>query len=234
MTVGLENPPPIGLRRFVGLQLLRGEGLHPESGKVFSVTYQQYLEDPALHLKHSAVLLGPPGLGKTPLARSSCVYFAKAYQKLHYDTEADKAYYLMGNTVDMLKEFNQGQVWKSYVPLLLDEFDGTDTRQQGILGENSMKVLTDVSSGGSMRCRYHDVVIPPMCPRVFTSNSLTPERWLSHLDIDEAHGKAIRKRVLFFVVGGNVMPMDLRGAAATSSIEVTQAMRAALQSAMDD
>jgi hypothetical protein len=234
MTVGLENPAPIGLRRFVGLQLLRGEGLDPESGRSFSVNYQQYLEDPALHLKHSAVLLGPAGFGKTPLAKSTCVYFAKAYQKLHYGTEADRAYYLMGNTVDMLKEFNQGQVWKSYVPLLLDEFDGTDTRQQGILGENSMKILTDVASGGSMRCRYHDVVIPSMCPRVFTSNSLTPERWLSHLDVDEAHGKAIRKRVLFFAVGGNVMPLDLRGRVSNTGIEVTAAMRTALAEAMED
>jgi hypothetical protein len=140
----------------------------------------------------------------------------------------------MGNTVDMLKEFNQGQVWKQWVPLLLDEFEGSDTRQQGILGENSMKVLTDVMNGGSMRCRYHDVVIPPMCPRLFTSNMPSAERWMNHLDIEEMHSRAIRKRVLFFVLRSSVMPLELRTAAASSGIEVTAAMRAALAAVMED
>jgi hypothetical protein len=195
----------------------------------------QFLQEPTLHLRYSAVLLGAPGLGKTPLARATCCALAKAYQGLHYQTEPEKCYYLLGNTADMLKEFNQGQVWKSYVPLLLDEFEGTDIRQQGILGENSMKVLTDVMNGGSMRCRYHDVAIPPMCARLFTSNMPSAERWMAHLDVDESHGRAIRKRCLFFVIRASVMPMDLRNsAAAASGIEVTAAMRAALEAVMED
>jgi hypothetical protein len=213
---------------------LVGEGLNPESGEVIRVSYRQYLQEPELHLKYSAVLLGAPGLGKTPLAKATCCALAKAYQGLHYGTEADKAYYLMGNTVDMLKEFNQGGVWKAWVPLLLDEFESTDIRQQGLLGENSMKVLTDPCSGGSVRARYHDIVIPPMCARVFTSNMPSAERWMAHMDIDESHGRAIRKRCLFFVIRRSVMPLDLRGSAASSGIEVTAAMRQALASAMED
>jgi hypothetical protein len=232
--VGGENPAAIGLRRFVGLELLRGTGLDPESGNGFAVSYKQYLEDPALHLKHAAVLLGPAGMGKTPLARSTCCYFAKAYQGLHYGVEASEAYYLMGNTVDMLKEFNQGGVWRAWTPLFLDEFEGADIRQQGLLGENSMKVLVDPGSGGSIRARYHDIVVPPNCPRVFASNLLEPEDWMAHLDIHETHGRAIRKRVLFFKVVRSVMPMELRAAAASSGIEVTAAMRQALANAMDE
>jgi hypothetical protein len=235
MTIGLENPAPISLRSFVGLDGLIGEGLDPESGAAIRVSYMQFLKDPTLHLRYSAVLLGAPGLGKTPLAKATCCALAKAYQGVHYQTAPEKCYYLMGNTVDMLKEFNQGQVWKQWVPLLLDEFEGTDTRQQGILGENSMKVLTDVTNGGSMRCRYHDVSIPPMCARLFTSNMPSSAGWMAHMDIDEMHGRAIRKRCLFFVVRASVMPMELRNSAAASSgIEVTSAMRAAIESALDD
>jgi hypothetical protein len=180
------------------------------------------------------VLRSLAGLGKTPLAKSTCCALAKAYQGHHYKTEPEKCYYLMGNTVDCLKEYNQGGVWKSWVPLLLDEFESTDIRQQGLLGENSMKMLTDPCSGGSVRARYHDIVVPPMCPRLFTSNMPSAERWLSHMDVDEMHSRAIRKRCLFFVMRANVMPMELRGPAATSGIEVTSAMRQGLAAVLED
>jgi hypothetical protein len=54
------------------------------------------------------------------------------------------------------------------------------------------------------------------------------------MDIDETHGKAIRKRVLFFGVGGNVMPMKCWSETAHSAIEITPAMRMALADAMGD
>jgi hypothetical protein len=224
MEVGTLSPAPISLRDFVGLDMLVGEGLDPVTGMGFSVSFTRFLK---------AVLLGRAGLGKTPLAKSFCAYAAVAYQGLNYDTVRDKCYFLMGNTVDMLKEFNSGGVWRPWTPLFLDEFDASDTRQQGILGENSMKVLTDPLAGGSIRCRYHDVVVPPNCPRVFASNQSDASAWLAHLGVDETHSAAIRKRCPFFRVRSNLLPVALHGSQQDGGIEVTAAMTQALEAAMN-
>jgi hypothetical protein len=233
MEVGSLSPAPIPLRDFVGLELLVGEGLDPITGQGFRVNFARFLRDPAFHLRYSAVLLGRAGLGKTPLARSFCTYAAVAYQGLHYGTPRERCYFLAGNTVDMLKEFNSGGVWRPWTPLFLDEFDASDTRQQGILGENSMKVLTDPHAGGSIRCRYHDVVVPPNCPRVFASNQPDSTAWLATLGVDETHAPAIRKRCLFFRVVRDLLPSALRGAANSGGIEVTVAMTDALAASLD-
>jgi hypothetical protein len=138
-----------------------------------------------------------------------------SYQSKFYGTPAEKCYYLQGNTVDMLKEFNQGGVLRSWTPIFLDEFEAADIRQQGLLGENSLKVLTDVWEGGSIRARYHDVVMPPRVPRVFAANVTSADEWLQGLGAHEQHRAAILKRVMFFHLTQSVMPADLRGAPQT-------------------
>jgi hypothetical protein len=170
-------------------------------------------------------------MGKTPLALSFCAYAAVAYQGHHYGTPAEKACFIVANTVDMLKECNSSGNWKAYTPLFLDEFDAADVRQQGLLGENSLKVLTDPTSGGTIRARYHDLAIPPLCPRIFASNLASSDEWLQNLGCHDEHKAAILKRTMFFMVRSSVMPMALRGVA-ESAIEVTPGLMAALDASL--
>jgi hypothetical protein len=229
--VGLENPRPIPLKDYVGLEFLVGTSIDPVSGRPVTANFAAFLRDPELHLRYSAVLLGRAGMGKTPLAISFCAYAAVAYQSHHYGTPAEKACFIVANTIDMLKECTTSGQWRPYTPLFLDEFEAADVRQQGLLGENSLKVLVDVMSGGTIRARYHDVAIPPACCRIFASNVGSSDEWLQHLGCHEEHRAAILKRTMFFQVRASVLPPALRGADQTA-IEVTPGLRAALEAAM--
>jgi hypothetical protein len=187
--VGLENPRPIPLKDYVGLEFLVGTSRDPITGAPVTANFAAYLRQPELHLRYSAVLLGRAGLGKTPLAISFCAFAAVAYQSHHYGTAPDKATFIVANTIDMLKECTTSGQWRPYTPLFLDEFEAADVRQQGIVGENSVKILVDVQSGDTIRARYHDVAIPPACPRIFASNVTTSDEWLQHLGCHEAPGR---------------------------------------------
>jgi hypothetical protein len=229
--VGLESPRPIPLKDYIGLQFLVGQSLDPATGRPVTANFEAYLRQPELHMRYSAVLLGRAGLGKTPLAISFCAYAAAAYQGHHYGTVAEKATFIVANTIDLLKECTTSGQWRPYTPLFLDEFEAGDARQQGILGENTLKVLVDVMSGGTLRARYHDVAIPPACPRIFASNVSSSDEWLQHLGCHPEHRAAILKRTMFFSVQSSVLPVALRGAEQTA-IEVTPGLRASLDAAL--
>jgi hypothetical protein len=229
--VGLENPRPIPLKDYVGLEFLVGTSRDPTTGAPVTASFAAFLKQPELHLRYSAVLLGRAGLGKTPLAISFCSYAAVAYQGHHYGTPADKASFIVANTIDMLKECTTSGQWRPYTPLFLDEFEAADARQQGIVGENSLKILVDVQSGGTLRARYHDVAIPPACPRIFASNVGSVDEWLQHLGCHEEHRAAILKRTMFFHVRASVLPPALRGSTQTA-IEITPGLRASLEAAL--
>ena len=110
----------------------------------------------------------------------------------------------------MLKECNQGGVLRSWTTPFLDEFEAADIKQQGLLGENSLKVLTDVWEGGSIRARYNDIVIPPKVPRIFAANCDDANAWLAQLGAHEMHRNAIMKRTIFFIVKSCLIPLELR------------------------
>jgi hypothetical protein len=229
--VGLENPKPTPLKDYVGLEFLVGTSRDPISGAPVTANFAAFLKNPELHLRYSAVLLGPAGTGKTPLAISFCSYAAVAYQSHHYGTPSDKATFIVANTIDMLKECTTSGSWRPYTPLFLDEFEAADVRQQGLIGENSLKILVDVQSGGTIRARYHDVAIPPACPRIFASNVTSRDEWLQHLGCHEEHRAAILKRTMFFEVRATVLPLALRGTT-QGAIEVTPGLRASLEAAL--
>ena len=195
---GMEQPKPLPFHRFNGVARLMGSGWDPTAGEAFTVSYEQFLSDPKLHLHYAACLLGSAGFGKTPLARSTAVYLAASYQAEFYQTPPARCYFIQANSIDCLRSCQL--VLKSYVPLFIDEFEATDSRQQGILGPNSLKALCDVANGGTLRVRYGTIVIPENCPRIFAANVPTPDEWLQKLGSDPNHKPAILKRVLFFPV----------------------------------
>ena len=203
--VALELPKPLALEAFMGLESLIGTLYDPVLDKTSSVTYAEYLRNPQLHLRYAACLLGAGGLGKTPLAKSTAVYFATAYQQLAYGTPAGRCYYIQSNSVDTLRAC--GHLLKPYVPIFIDEFQAADVRQQGFLGENGVKVLCDVPEGGTLRVRFGSIVFPQCCPRLFAANCANPEDWLQKLGTNASHLGAIRKRVVFFRVLSRIVPV---------------------------
>lgn len=202
--VALELPKPLALEAFAGLELLTGTLYNPVTDETSNVSYAEYLRNPELHLRFAACLLGAGGLGKTPLAKSTAVYLATAYQQLAYGTPTGRCYYIQANSVDTLRAC--GHFFKPYIPIFIDEFQAADVRQQGPLGENGLKVLCDVPEGGTLRVRFGSIVFPQCCPRIFAANCATPEDWLQKLGSNEVHLGAIRKRVVFFRVGHRLVP----------------------------
>ncbi len=117
------------------------------------------------------------------------------------------------------------------MPIFLDECEVADTRQQGGLSENSVKVLCDVANGGTLRVRFGSIVFPPNCPRIFAANCNSPEDWLQTSGSNPAHVEAIRKRVIFFKVDRLLVPA---GTARSSGLEDAAAVAAALKRARQE
>lgn len=227
--VSMEHPKALDLDRFQGLQSLRGELYDPVTTRTRQVTFAEFLRNPDLHLRFAACLLGAGGLGKTPLAKSTAVYLAMAYQQSAYNTPQGRCYYVQANSVDTLRAC--GHVLKSYVPIFVDEFEASDIRQQGPLGENGLKVLCDVPEGGTLRVRFGSIVFPPLAPRLFAANCSGPEGWLKRLGADPVHLGAIRKRVVFFNVSEPLVPAGTQRS--LGPVDRPGVMQDALQQARD-
>ena len=225
----LEQPKPLPLDTFLKLDSLQGVLCDPVTSARRIITYAEFLEDPELHLRFAAALLGPAARGKTPLAKSTAVYLALAYQQLVYKTSAARCFYVQANSIDTLRAC--GQLLKPYVPIFLDECEVADTRQQGALSENSVKVLCDVANGGTLRVRFGSIVFPPNCPRIFAANCDTAADWLEHLGSNPSHADAIQKRVIFFKVDRLLVPA---GTARSSGLEDAAAVAAALKRARQE
>ena len=187
------------------------------------MSYTQYLADPALHTRFSVCLLGPPGYGKTPLAKSTAAYLAAAYQGKFYDTPPERCYFIQANSVDALRACQH--VLKEWTPLFLDEFIPGD-RQQSRLGENGLKILTDVPQGGTLRIMYGSLIFPAFCPRLFAANATSAEEWLDRLGTNPLHRDAVLKRTLFFTLDS---PLVTQGTVREANLEE---LRAALPAGM--
>ena len=145
-----------------------------------------------------------------------------------YGTEESEAYYVMANTIDLLKELNQNDLLKEWVPLFLDEFETGDTAQVGALSANALKVLVDVPAGGSIRCRYHDLVLAPNMPRLFAANAASSDEWLQSIGASSAqHRLAVEKRMLFFCMSSSVVPLQFQNRTGMQSL-IDPRLKAAL------
>lgn len=225
--VATEQPKALPLDQFIGLESLAGELHDPTTGQSRRITYAEFLRDPELHLRFAACLLGAGGLGKTPLAKSTAVYLATAYQQMAYGTPPGRCYYIQANSVDTLRAC--GHLLKPYVPVFVDEFEASDVRQQGPLGENGLKVLCDVPEGGTLRVRFGSIVFPPSTPRLFAANCSSPDAWLRKLGADSVHLGAIKKRVAFFVVSKPLVAAGTKRS--LGPLQEPDVMREALQRA---
>jgi len=92
--------------------------------------------------RHSLLILGPPGIGKTQFAR-----------------------YLLGDCDYIKGTYETGLKMISFTkPIVFDEINMLHRDPE------LSKELTDVENGGTIPCRYKDVIIPPGVPRIFVNN----------------------------------------------------------------
>ena len=124
-------------------------------------------------------------MAKTPAAESLAAVMAKGLQLSDDEDEDDKAcYYLKVGTVESIKKVGTHLV--ENVLLVFDDVTPSERRgTRASMTWNELKHVTYVVKSGegteAIDARYDDIVIPPNCPRVFTSNALTPSGWMHGL-----------------------------------------------------
>jgi hypothetical protein len=138
---------------------------------------------PMLEL-YTFVLIGDAGLGKTSLARALAVLQCKA---------RGLPYYIESNTPDSLRGVCINGFFRPHVPVILDEWRpesrasfGTGVQSREML--DTLKCLTSVDDGATIKCRYSDVKFAPGMPRLMTATCRTLEDWMQV--VTEAGGEA--------------------------------------------
>ena len=104
--------------------------------------------------EYSMVILGPPEMGKTPLASGICSVIARIR-----NTHPDRPYFVQTSTLDNLGRVND-QISKEN-PLLMDDFTPSETQGVGSSGKacnmEQMKHLLNQKGSETMSARYKDI-----------------------------------------------------------------------------
>ena len=223
-----DNEKLIGFAQFEALQNLELWGVDFDTWSVFRITVGDFLKK-GLFIKFSVVLLGPPRTGKTPAAESMAALMANALQYDELD-EMKTCYYLKVGTVESLKKVGSQLV--AGVPLVFDDITPSEKRgTRASMSWNELKHLTYITKGSegseALDARNDDITLPPDCPRVFTSNALTPCDWMSgmvdvstlspsgveaalHNNSENVESAAIYKRCVFAYVPECLIPREKR------------------------
>ncbi len=157
-------------------------GVDFDTWSVFRMPLSAFVRG-GLYSKYSLVLLGPPRTAKTPCAESLAALLARAEQTPEVEVPEDEQkepYYLKVGTVESLKKISEHLV--ANVPLIFDDVAPSEARgTRPCMSWNETKHLTYVTKSKegseSLDARNDDIVFPPNCPRIFTSNKLTPSDW---------------------------------------------------------
>ena len=169
------------------------------------------------HMRYTAVIHGPPQLGKTPLAKSLAATVAPIYAE--YQTGELK--FLLVSTVDVIPR----NMLKEGMPLVLDEFNPNARRgsRPAHNGED-IKIITDVNGGtlnGRGGSQGGDIHFPPRMARIITNNASNPKQFFNILPEDLFDGmndadrlglcneaKAVLKRCAFLHVKESIIRAD--------------------------
>ena len=214
---------------FMGLEVW---GVDFDTWSVFKMPLSSFVRT-GLYSKYSLVLLGPPRTAKTPCAESLAALLALAEQSPEHavpEEERKEPYYLKVGTVESLKKVSEHLV--ANVPLVFDDVAPSELRgTRPCMSWNEVKHLTYVTKtkegSEALDARNDDIVFPPNCPRIFTSNKLTPSDWCKGLvDVSTfspegvmatlrwnkayVESAAIYKRCVFANVTTCLIPQDKR------------------------
>jgi hypothetical protein len=226
---------------FEALKALKIWGVDFDTWSIFEMSVEAFMRA-GLFIKYSLVLLGPPRTAKTPAAESLAAVFANAMQTDDDDDELEQkaTYYLKVGTVESLKKV--GAHLLAGVPLVFDDITPSERRgTRACMSWNELKHLTYITKGSegseALDARNDDITLPPDCPRIFTSNALSPSAWMhglvdvSTLSADDVRAAlhnnaanvesaAIYKRCVFAYVADCLIPPAKRKAYESDSLGV--------------
>ena len=95
------------------LKKIQCKTVDPTDGNMITFTMHSWLFD-GMYDKYTLVILGKPGLGKTPCAQALCAHIAKRLQKYNQ-------YYILVGTVDGLSKAQAQGLQADNVPIVLDD-----------------------------------------------------------------------------------------------------------------
>ena len=211
----------LGLDEFVGLDRLMGQRFDEQSGADVSVSLLTYATSPRLFRRYAAVLLGPPGKGKSPVARSMCYTWAMGLQS--DGTPEEERYFVETSEVDSLKSVQRSLLRDT--PIYFEECSFSDSCQFQHMSPNIMKLLLQIYAGGNVRARNHNVYLPPGAPRVFSSNAFGLEQFTglkAYNPSDARELVAVRKRCFVFQVPDSIMNPELVAAGQDDEQEINR------------
>ena len=227
------NEKLVKFSEFAALKALKLWGVDFDTWSIFEMTVEAFMRA-GLFLKYSLVLLGPPRTAKTPAAESLAALMARAMQTPDDEDEdelEEKAtYYLKVGTVESLKKVEVHLL--AGVPLVFDDITPSEKRgPRASMSWNELKHLTYITKGSegaeAFDARNDDITLPPNCPRVFTSNALSPSGWMQglldvsalspsgvraalHNNAANVESAAIYKRCVFAYVADCLIPTEKR------------------------
>jgi hypothetical protein len=170
------------------LALSKIQGTHKDRT---GISINEYVTT-TMHLRLTAVLCGPPEVGKSPLAAAIALRLARMYQ------DGDDEAYVVTSTPDSLRMLADEDLLRAGVPVIFEELEAKDRKSHARpLTANVMKHLCGVTDTGCISARYRDFVIHQKQPRLICCNS-SPDDWLAAITEDARDKAAIEKRCIFF------------------------------------
>ena len=193
--------------------------------KVFYVFPNKYRECAVqdwlreFHLRHTLVIIGDAGLGKSPLALA----VAACVAQLHVETNAKGRFH----KVSQVEQLPRDELVTG-VPIILDEFSPNLPRGHNPAHTiDELKIIFDVPNGGAISGKGSNgrntgiIEFAALQPRIVTSNAVDPQQFVSILPVNlfmmapheiglvHPDARAIMKRVCFFHVQTNLMSVDV-------------------------
>ena len=163
---------------FEGLDQIIGERHDELTGETLKLSLWAYIMDPNEHETHACVVMGgnnTTGWGKSAVVEKMCSTLATVYAARQSQPLED-AYFIRASSLEGVKQV-QDKVQPG-VPLMLDEFEPSDTDQIQYLSANGLKCLLDVSRACDLRGRGQQLLLPAQTPRIFTANSNSLKDWV--------------------------------------------------------
>jgi hypothetical protein len=182
----------LDLDQFIGLENITLSRWCEHTDSTIEMPFLTYIENSKLFQRYSLVLLGPPGVGKSPLARSVCLVWA-ATLAVADGRPGHTLKFIECGTLDILRRMTSD--CNEHTPVLFDEVSLADQTQCQHMSVNMAKLLLNSEVRAVLHGRKDDIALAAGQPRVFTSNASTFLEFVGMgMTESDIHFKAMRKR----------------------------------------